>query len=87
MIAAEPSSSTTASPGYPSICEKQDNVLKSLVRKIKETFKDDINESLKEIQAMRGIDEEMAQLLRALTALPKILSSIPSNHMVAYSHL
>jgi hypothetical protein len=27
---------------------------------------------------------EMAQWLRALTALPKVLSSIPSNHMVAH---
>jgi hypothetical protein len=30
---------------------------------------------------------EMAQLLRALTALPKVLSSNPSNHMVAHNHL
>jgi hypothetical protein len=30
---------------------------------------------------------EMAQRLRALTALPEILSSIPSNHMVAHNHL
>jgi hypothetical protein len=30
---------------------------------------------------------EMAQKLRALTALPEVLSSIPSNHMVAYNHL
>jgi hypothetical protein len=30
---------------------------------------------------------EMAQLLRALTALPKVLSSIPSNHMVAHNHM
>jgi hypothetical protein len=29
----------------------------------------------------------MAQRLRALTALPEVLSSIPSNHMVAHSHL
>jgi hypothetical protein len=29
----------------------------------------------------------MAQRLRALTALPKMLSSIPSTHMVAHSHL
>jgi hypothetical protein len=29
----------------------------------------------------------MAQRLRALTALPEILSSIPSNHMVAHSHV
>jgi hypothetical protein len=30
---------------------------------------------------------EMAQWLRALTALPKILSSYPNNHVVAYNHL
>jgi hypothetical protein len=31
--------------------------------------------------------EEMAQWLRALTAFSKVLSSIPSNHMVAHNHL
>jgi hypothetical protein len=30
---------------------------------------------------------EMAQWLRALTALPEVLSSILSNHMVAFNHL
>jgi hypothetical protein len=30
---------------------------------------------------------EVAQRLRALTALPKVLSSNPSNHMVAHNHL
>jgi hypothetical protein len=30
---------------------------------------------------------EMAQWLRALTALPEVLSSIPSNHMVAHNHV
>jgi hypothetical protein len=30
---------------------------------------------------------EMAQRLRALTALPEILSSIPSKHMVVHNHL
>jgi hypothetical protein len=30
--------------------------------------------------------EEMAQQLRALIALPEVLSSIPSNHMVAHNH-
>ena len=29
----------------------------------------------------------MAQRLRALTALPEVLSSIPSNHMEAHNHL
>jgi hypothetical protein len=31
--------------------------------------------------------EMMAQQLRTLTALPKALSSIPSNHMVGHNHL
>jgi hypothetical protein len=30
---------------------------------------------------------EMAQWLRALTALPEVLSSISSTHMVAHNHL
>jgi hypothetical protein len=30
---------------------------------------------------------EMAQQLKALAALPEVLSSIPSNHMVAHDHL
>jgi hypothetical protein len=40
-----------------------------------EDFKKDINNSLKEIKERAG---EMA--------LPKVLSSNPSNHMVAYNH-
>jgi hypothetical protein len=31
--------------------------------------------------------DEMTPQIRALTALPKVLSSIPSNHMVAHNHL
>ena len=30
---------------------------------------------------------EMAQQLRAEAALPEVMSSIPSNHMVAHNHL
>jgi hypothetical protein len=30
---------------------------------------------------------KMAQQVRALTALPKVLSSNPINHMVAHNHL
>jgi hypothetical protein len=30
---------------------------------------------------------EVAQQVRALTVLPKVLSSNPSNHMVAHNHL
>ena len=30
---------------------------------------------------------KITQWLRALTALPEVLGSIPSNHMVAHNHL
>jgi hypothetical protein len=30
---------------------------------------------------------KVAQQLRTLTAFPEVLSSIPSNHMVAHNHL
>jgi hypothetical protein len=36
---------------------------------------------------LHGKAGEMAQQLGALTALPWVLSSIPSTHMVAYNHL
>ena len=36
----------------------------------------------------KGVEAgEMAQREGALTALPKVLSSNPSNHMVAHNHL
>jgi hypothetical protein len=42
------------------------------------------NKKLKKKKDRAG---EMAQQVRALTALPKVLSSNPSNHMVAHNHL
>jgi hypothetical protein len=39
------------------------------------------------ILKIRAGVREMAQQLRALTALAEVLSSIPSNHMVAHNHL
>jgi hypothetical protein len=44
-----------------------------------------LSQHLKTEQQKNGAGE-MAQQLRALTALPKVLSSNPSNHMVAYNH-
>jgi hypothetical protein len=38
------------------------------------------------IKTVKGA-REMAQQLRALTVLPEVLSSIPSNHMVIHNHL
>jgi hypothetical protein len=37
-------------------------------------------------KAGRGLERWLSKL-RALTALPKVLSSIPSNHMVAHNYL
>jgi hypothetical protein len=39
------------------------------------------------IRSLALVAGEMVQWLRALTALPEVLSSNPSNHMVAHSHL
>ena len=50
MVPSEPSSPTTASPGNPNTPEKQDSDLKSDLMKVIEAFKEDINNSLKEIQ-------------------------------------
>jgi hypothetical protein len=45
------------------------------------------NKKIFKINNDRGGTGEMAQWLRALTALPEVLNSIPSNHMVAHSYL
>jgi hypothetical protein len=42
-----------------------------------------VKRELKRWQLWAG---EMAQWVRALTALPKVLSSNPSNHMVVHNH-
>jgi hypothetical protein len=47
---SEPSTPTTAIPGYTSIPEKQDSYLKSYIMILAEDFKKDISNSLKEIQ-------------------------------------
>jgi hypothetical protein len=44
-----------ASPGYTITPEKQDMVLKLLIMIMKEDFKKDINNSLKEIQENTGV--------------------------------
>jgi hypothetical protein len=71
MASSEPSSPTTASPGYPNTLEKQDSDIKSpLVMMIKD-FKKDINNSLKEIQKntdkqLEAINEETQKSLKEL---------------------
>ena len=43
--------------------------------------------STKATEEWEGWAGEMAQELEALTIFPEVLSSIPSNHMVAHNHL
>ena len=50
---SEPSSPTKASPGYSKTPEKKDSAIKSYLIKMIEAFKEDINNSLKEIQENR----------------------------------
>ena len=47
---SEPSTPTSASPGYSNTPEKQDSDLKSYLMMVVEDFKTGINNSLKEIQ-------------------------------------
>jgi hypothetical protein len=47
---SEPSTPTSASPGYPNTREKQDPDLKAYLMKMVEDIKKDFNNSLKEIQ-------------------------------------
>jgi hypothetical protein len=54
LAPSEPSSLTTASPGYPNTHGKQDNDLKSHVMKMIEAFKEDIKNSFNEIQENTG---------------------------------
>ena len=54
LASSEPSSPTTASPGYPNTLEKQESDLKSYLMMMVEDFKKDINNSLKEIQENTG---------------------------------
>jgi hypothetical protein len=49
LASSEPSTPTTASPGYPNIPKKQDSDLKSYLLMLIEDFKEAINNSLKEI--------------------------------------
>ena len=50
MATPEPSYPTTASPGYFSIVEAQENDFKSNLVKVIDAFKEEMNKSFKEIQ-------------------------------------
>lgn len=57
-VPTEPSSVTTASPGYLNMAEKQDNDLISHFMKMIEVFKEDKKNPLKEIQENTGKEVE-----------------------------
>ena len=59
LAPSEPSSLTTAITGYPNTPEKQDSDLKSHLMKMIEDLKEDINNSLKEIQENTGKQVEV----------------------------
>jgi hypothetical protein len=65
---------TTASHGYTNPPEKQDLDLKSYLMMVVEDFKKGTNKSIKEIHGAG----EMAQWLRALTAVPEVLVQFPA---------
>ena len=56
---SEPSSPITASPEYTKTPENQEADLKSYLMKIIESFKEDINNSLKEIEENTGKQEKV----------------------------
>jgi hypothetical protein len=54
LAPSEPSNPTTSSPEYPNTPKKHDGDLKSFLMKIIESFKDDINNPVKEKQENTG---------------------------------
>jgi hypothetical protein len=54
LASSEPNSPTIAGPGYIITPEKQDMDIKSLLMKMMEDYKKDINNSLKEIEENTG---------------------------------
>jgi gas vesicle protein len=71
LPSSEPSTPTSASPGYTNTPEKQDSDLKSYLMMLVEDFKKEINKSLKEIQEntakqVEGLKEEAQKSLKEL---------------------
>jgi hypothetical protein len=61
---------------------KNKNNNKKQQQKPKQTKNSNNNNKVESVRA-----GEMTQRLRAQTALPEVLSSIPNNHMMAHNHL
>ena len=71
LASPEPTSPTTVSPEHSNTPEKQDSDLKSHLKMMREDFKKDINNSLKEIQKNTGkqveaLKEETQKSLKEL---------------------
>jgi predicted transcriptional regulator len=64
---SEPSSPNTASPKYTNTSENQESALKFYLMKIIESFKEDINNSLKEIQ------ENASKLVKELNNVIQVI--------------
>ena len=71
LASSEPSSPTTASPGYPNTPEKQDSDLKSHLMMMIENFKKDINNSLKGTQenTAKQVDDLKEETQKSLKEL------------------
>jgi hypothetical protein len=78
---SEPSSLTTASPEYTNTTENQEPVLKSCLMKILESFKEDINNSLKEIQENTG--KQVKELSKVIQDLKVEVETIKKTQMKA----
>ena len=77
---SEPSSPTTARPEYTNRPEKQESVLKSYLMKKIESFKEDINHSLKERQKNTGkqvLELSIYFISQFPLQTPPILSPLP----------
>ena len=80
-VSSEPSSPTTASPEYNNIPENQEADLKSHLIKIIESFKEEINNSLKEIQENTG--KQVKELNKAIQDLKVEVETIKKTQMEA----
>jgi uncharacterized protein YukE len=78
---SEPSSPTTASPEYNNTPENQKADLKSYLMKIIESFKEDINNSLKEIQENTG--KQVEELNKVTQDLKVEVKTIKKTQMEA----
>jgi methyl-accepting chemotaxis protein len=77
---SEPSS-TTANPEYTNTPENQESALKSFLMKLIESFKEDINNSLKGIQGNTGKQEK--ELNKVIQDLKLVVETIKKTQMEA----